>query len=81
MPLHGWLPRAYPATSATVMALFSALHTKVAIYAIFRIHQTVLDGATSWMVPLLVVYFDVVGIAGAWLVGVAMHGVDEGFFF
>ena len=33
------------------------------------------------MVPLLVVYFDVVGIAGAWLVGVAMHGVDEGFFF
>ena len=25
VPLHGWLPRAYPATSATVMALFSAL--------------------------------------------------------
>ena len=33
------------------------------------------------MVPLLVVYFDVIGIMGAWLVGVGMHGVDQGFFF
>lgn len=65
VPLHGWLPRAYPATSATVMALFSALHTKVAIYAIFRIHQIVLDGATSWMVPLLVV-FGVTMLVGAY---------------
>ena len=65
VPLHGWLPRAYPATSATVMALFSALHTKVAIYAIFRIHQTVLDGATSWMVPLLVL-FGVTMLVGAY---------------
>lgn len=56
VPMHGWLPRAYPATSATVMALFSALHTKVAIYAIFRIHQTVLDGATEWVTPLLVLF-------------------------
>jgi multicomponent Na+:H+ antiporter subunit D len=48
VPLHGWLPRAYPATSAPVMALFSALHTKVAIYAIFRVHQVVLDGAPRW---------------------------------
>ena len=65
VPLHGWLPRAYPATSATVMALFSALHTKVAIYAIFRIHQTVLDGATAWMMPLLVV-FGVTMLVGAY---------------
>jgi len=56
VPVHGWLPRAYPATSATVMALFSALHTKVAIYAVFRIHQTVLDGAVAWMTPLLVLF-------------------------
>lgn len=54
VPVHGWLPRAYPATSAAVMALFSALHTKVAIYAIFRIHQTVLDGAPAWSTALLV---------------------------
>ena len=56
VPVHGWLPRAYPATSATVMALFSALHTKVAIYAVFRIHQTVLDGAPGWMTALLVLF-------------------------
>ncbi|GGO72870.1 monovalent cation/H+ antiporter subunit D family protein [Nocardioides deserti] len=48
VPMHGWLPRAYPATSGTVMALFSALHTKVAIYAIYRIHSVVLDGAPDW---------------------------------
>jgi len=33
------------------------------------------------MVPLLVIYFDVIGMAGAWLVGVGMYGVDQGFFF
>ncbi|MDN6303381.1 MAG: monovalent cation/H+ antiporter subunit D family protein [Brachybacterium sp.] len=37
VPVHSWLPRAYPATSAGVMALFSALHTKVALYAMYRI--------------------------------------------
>lgn len=37
VPVHSWLPRAYPATSAGIMALFSALHTKVALYAIYRI--------------------------------------------
>jgi phospholipid/cholesterol/gamma-HCH transport system permease protein len=37
--------------------------------------------ACMLMVPLLVVYFDVVGVGGAWLVGVGMYGVDEGFFF
>ncbi|WP_394213916.1 proton-conducting transporter membrane subunit [Brachybacterium vulturis] len=37
VPVHSWLPRAYPATSAGIMGLFSALHTKVALYAMFRI--------------------------------------------
>ncbi len=41
VPVHGWLPRAYPATSAGIMALFSALHTKVAVYALFRVWFTV----------------------------------------
>ena len=48
VPLHGWLPRAYPAASASVMALFSALHTKVAIYAIYRIYSVVFDGDQRW---------------------------------
>ncbi|MBV7411207.1 monovalent cation/H+ antiporter subunit D family protein [Dermabacteraceae bacterium TAE3-ERU27] len=37
VPVHGWLPRSYPATSAGIMALFSALHTKVALVAMYRI--------------------------------------------
>ena len=37
VPVHSWLPRAYPGTSAGIMALFSALHTKVALYAMYRI--------------------------------------------
>ncbi|MDP3892785.1 monovalent cation/H+ antiporter subunit D family protein [Nocardioides sp.] len=67
VPLHGWLPRAYPATSASVMALFSALHTKVAIYAIYRIHQVVLDGAPAWatLVLVLVTATMVVGAYGS----------------
>ncbi len=67
VPLHGWLPRAYPATSGSVMALFSALHTKVAIYAIFRIHQVVLDGAPAWtnLAFALVLITMVVGAYGS----------------
>ena len=42
VPVHGWLPRAYPATSAGIMALFSGLHTKVALYAIYRIYACLL---------------------------------------
>lgn len=67
VPVHGWLPRAYPATSGVVMALFSAVHTKVAIYAIYRVHSTVLDGAPSWT-PLalaLVVLTMLVGAYGS----------------
>ena len=29
VPVHGWLPRAYPATSAGIMSLFAGIHTKV----------------------------------------------------
>ncbi len=47
-PTHGWLPRTYPATSAGVMALFSAVHTKVALYGIYRIYSTTYEGAAPW---------------------------------
>lgn len=49
-PVHTWLPRAYPATSPAVMALFSGLHTKVAVYAIFRIYLMAFEGdkAFGW---------------------------------
>ena len=48
VPVHTWLPRAYPATSASVMALFSAVHTKVAVYALYRIVATVYEGDPPW---------------------------------
>ncbi len=44
VPVHGWLTRAYPATSPVVTAMFSGLHTKVAIYAIYRIYAVIFDG-------------------------------------
>ena len=55
VPVHGWLPRAYPGTSSGVMALFSALHTKVALYAVIRIWATVFDLDPAWGRVLLVV--------------------------
>ncbi|PRQ12145.1 cation:proton antiporter [Corynebacterium sp. 13CS0277] len=42
-PVHTWLPRTYPGTSPAVMALFSGLHTKVAVYALFRIFVVIFD--------------------------------------
>ena len=42
-PLHTWLPRTYTSTSAAVMGLFSGLHTKVAVYMLFRIWVVIFD--------------------------------------
>ena len=44
VPTHGWLARTYPETSPAVTALFSGLHTKVAIYAVYRLYATIFDG-------------------------------------
>ena len=49
VPVHGWLSRTYPFTSASVTALFSGLHTKVAIYAIYRLYATVFDGDSTYL--------------------------------
>lgn len=49
VPVHSWLPRSYPATSPGVMSLFAALHTKVALYAIYRIYSVVYDGQAAWI--------------------------------
>ncbi|WP_153395913.1 monovalent cation/H+ antiporter subunit D family protein [Ornithinicoccus halotolerans] len=65
VPVHTWLPRAYPATSAGVMALFSALHTKVALYAIYRIYATAYGGEAPWW-PLLVVAVGLTMVVGAY---------------
>lgn len=49
VPVHGWLGRAYPATSPAITALFSGLHTKVAVYAIYRIYAVVFNGDTRYL--------------------------------
>ncbi len=67
VPVHGWLARAYPATSPAVTALFSGLHTKVAIYAIYRIYAVVFEGDSRFLWIGIVVFSltMVVGVLGA----------------
>ena len=48
VPAHTWLVRSYPNTSAGMMGLFSALHSKVAVYAIFRIFGTIFGEPPAW---------------------------------
>ncbi|MDO4909547.1 MAG: monovalent cation/H+ antiporter subunit D family protein [Corynebacterium sp.] len=62
-PVHTWLPRTYPSTSASVMTLFSGLHTKVAVYAIFRIFSVTfgLDQRWSWLIVVICVISICVG--------------------
>ncbi len=67
VPVHGWLPRAYPATSAAVMGLFSGLHTKVAIYAIYRIVSTIFifDTRGQWIIVVVLCFTMLVGSFGS----------------
>lgn len=65
VPVHGWLPRAYPATSGMVMALFAGLHSKVALYAIYRIYAVVFDGDQAWLPLLLAVALATI-LLGSW---------------
>lgn len=56
VPVHGWLPRAYPGTSAGIMALFAGLHTKVALYALYRVYAMTYGGQPApWLWVLLAV--------------------------
>jgi len=65
VPLHGWLPRSYPATSPGVMALFAGLHTKVAIYAMYRVYAVTQDGTPSSVVPVLAAVVVITILLGA----------------
>lgn len=66
-PVHTWLPRSYPSTSAAVMGLFSGLHTKVAVYMLFRLWVTLFDMDPRWntlIIVVMVVSMIVGGFAG-----------------
>lgn len=67
VPAHGWLVRAYPTTSPAVTAMFSALHTKVAIYAIYRIYAVAFDGDARylWVGVVLFGLTMLLGVLGA----------------
>ena len=54
-PVHGWLARAYSSASPAVAALFSGLHTKVAVYVVYRISAVIFEGESAWMTAILVV--------------------------
>lgn len=54
-PVQSWLPRTYPGTSAAVMGLFSSLHTKVAVYMLFRLWVVLFDMDARWNVLIIVI--------------------------
>ena len=54
-PVHGWLTRAYSFASPAVAALFSGLHTKVAVYIVYRISSVIYEGDSAWMTAILIV--------------------------
>ncbi|GAB98096.1 multicomponent Na+:H+ antiporter subunit D [Kineosphaera limosa] len=67
IPTHGWLARAYPSTSPAITALFSGLHTKVAIYAIYRIYAVMFDGDQRylWIGLVFFTLTMIIGVLGA----------------
>jgi multicomponent Na+:H+ antiporter subunit D len=65
--VHGWLARAYPSTSPAITALISGLHTKVAIYAIYRLYAVIFDGDERflWVGIVLFSATMLIGVLGA----------------
>lgn len=52
-PAHTWLPRTYPSSSPAVMALFSAVHTKVAVYMLYRLYVVIVGMNPAWHWPII----------------------------
>ncbi len=69
VPLHFWLPASYHAPSVATSALFSALLTKVAVYALFRVFTLVFDAAALPHVQTLLLWTAcatmLIGVLGA----------------
>lgn len=66
-PVHTWLPRTYPESSAAVMGLFSGLHTKVAVYMLYRIYVNIFDLEDRWnwlIIAIMVVSMLIGAFAG-----------------
>ncbi|PIT98912.1 MAG: Na+/H+ antiporter subunit D [Bdellovibrionales bacterium CG10_big_fil_rev_8_21_14_0_10_45_34] len=66
-PLFGWLPESYPSADPEITALFSALLTKVGVYALLRLYAFMLPPnslAAELLIGLSVITM-VVGVLGA----------------
>lgn len=71
VPLSFWLPNTYAAASPPVMALF-AIMTKVGVYSMLRVNDTIFAAATvgaslqlmSWLLPMALIS-SIIGIIGA----------------
>jgi len=72
-PVHTWLPRTYPGTSAAVMGLFSGLHTKVAGDAPYRTSVGVFDLDQRWAWTIII--FCVVSMLVGSFAGLAEHAM------
>ncbi|WP_129633196.1 proton-conducting transporter membrane subunit [Candidatus Oscillochloris fontis] len=67
-PLFFWLPESYHTPPPAVSAIFSALMTKVGVYALYRVFGTVLPGELVRLAPLILVLGGttmVLGVFGA----------------
>lgn len=67
VPVHSWLARSYPYTSPAVTALFSGLHTKIAVYILYRLYAVLFDGDQRflWILVLLFSLTMLIGVLGA----------------
>ncbi|OYX58329.1 MAG: hypothetical protein B7Y93_01890 [Micrococcales bacterium 32-70-13] len=63
-PVHGWLARTYTTATPAITAIFSAVHTKAAVYVIYRVYAVVFDGAETWQ-PVLLAIATVTAVVGA----------------
>ncbi|MDT0378281.1 Na+/H+ antiporter subunit D [Streptomyces sp. DSM 42041] len=66
VPLHFWVPDSYPTAPAPITAVFAALLTKVAMYAILRTQTLVFPRTDLWvLVAVVAVAAMLLGILGA----------------
>lgn len=63
-PVHGWLARTYTTATPAITAIFSAIHTKAAVYVIYRVYAVIFDGAEAWQ-PVLLAIATVTAVVGA----------------
>lgn len=63
-PVHGWLARTYTTATPAITAIFSAVHTKAAVYVIYRVYAVMFEGAETWQ-PVLLAIATVTAVVGA----------------